>query len=269
MAPYAFAIVSLGFLLFFAHLILNALQRKRDYLWYRQLWCYKRLPLSRKQYLQAFPFYSAPSPKYRVQFEHRVCCFIADKKFKHRYGQPVSDEQVVLVAAVACQLSFGRRDYLYAFLDTILYFDEPFQSPANNEIHKGEYNPRARALALSWADFKTGLDITTDNLHLGLHEFTHVMHIESERHTGMDSYRYHKYHQLILRELMDAKLRNRLSSTRFFRDYAFTNQYEFMAVLTEYFFESPQEFRVHFPKLFHHLKMALLFDDAWLHQSEY
>lgn len=264
MAPYAFALVLLGFVLFFAHLILNALQRKRDYLWYRQLWSYKRLPLSRKQHLQTFPFYNNLYKKYQQQFEHRVCCFIADKKFKHRYNETVSDEQIVLVAAVACQLSFGRRDYLYEFLNTILFFNEAFQSPANNSMHKGEYNPRASALAISWADFKSGMDITTDNIHLGLHEFTHVMHIESERHTGIDSYRYHKYHQLILHELMDSSLREQLSNTQFFRDYAFTNQYEFMAVLTEYFFESPRAFKAEFPQLFENLRIALLYKEEWL-----
>lgn len=264
MAPYAFAIVGLGFLLFLIHVILGALQRSKDFLWYRQIFCFKRLSLSRKRHLETFPFFNRLTYKYKRQFEHRVCCFIADKKFEHRYKKTVSDEQIVLVAAVACQLGFGRRDYLFPFLDTILFFDEEFQSPTNSNYHKGEYNPRARALALSWKDFKLGMEITTDNIHLGLHEFTHVMHIESERYASIDAYRYHKYHQLILRKLMDDDLKSKLSTTSFFRTYAFTNQYEFMAVLAEYFFESPQEFKSYFPDLFRLLKTALLYKEEWL-----
>lgn len=264
LAPYAFALVGLGFIFFFAHLILNVIQRKRDFLWYRQLLSYRRLPLSRKQHLTTFPFYNKLDARYKKQFEHRVVCFIKDKKFQHRYSTAVTDEQIVLVAAVACQLSFGRRAYLYEFLDSILFFDKPFPSPANASLHKGEYNPRAKVLAISWPDFKLGMDITTDNLHLGLHEFTHVMHLESERHTGMDSLRYHKYHQLILRHMMESDASERIKTTDFFRGYAFTNQYEFMAVLTEYFFESPQAFSLEFPELFEYLRVALLYKKEWL-----
>lgn len=264
MAPYAFAIVGLGFLLFIIHVILGALQRKNDFLWYRQVFSYKRLSLSRKRYLESFSFYNKLSLSYQRQYEHRMCCFIADKKFEHRHKKPVTDEQIVLVAAVACQLSFGRRDYLFPFLDTILFFDEEFKSPTNSEYHKGEYNPRARVLALSWVDFKQGMDVSNDNIHLGLHEFTHVMHLESERYASIDAYRYHKYHQRILHKLMDNDVKNKLTTTSFFRMYAFTNQYEFMAVLTEYFFESPHDFKTHFPELFMFLKTALLYKEEWL-----
>ncbi len=149
-------------------------------------------------------------------------------------------------------------------LDTILLFDEPFESAANAHKHKGEYNPRAAVLALSWPDVIAGIGITDDNFHLALHEFTHVIHLESERSQHMDALRYHKYHQLILAALLDPALRETLEKSKFFRDYAFSNQYEFMAVLTEYFFESTQEFKSTFPQLFELMKTALLMKNEWM-----
>ena len=233
-------------------------------MWYRQFWSYKKLKPHQKSILESYAFFAGLNEKNKKEFEHRVANFIADKDFKHRYGTPVTDEQKVLISAVACRLSFGRRSYLFPTLDTILIFDEAFSSPINSNLHKGEFNPAAKVVALSWADFKEGMDITNDNLHLGIHEFTHIMHFESEQMDDIDAMRYHKYHQVILRFLMQPGTREKLDQTRFFRDYAFTNQYEFMAVLTEYFFESTEEFEETFPDLFNAIKKALLYKKEWL-----
>lgn len=264
MAPYAFAVVGLGFVSFFTHILLRGLQRKLDFLWYRQALSYRRLPLSRKRVLETYPFYHQLSFKYKKQFEHRVATFIADKDFRNRYQGDVTAHQLVLISCVACRLSFGRRNYLYPMLNTVLLFPKAFMSPTNRAMHKGEFNPLAKVLAISWDDFKEGMDITTDNLHLGLHEFTHVMHFESDRSNDIDAVRFKKYTNKILRELMKPEVRSKLDQTQFFRAYAFTNQYEFMAVLSEYFFESNTEFKSAFPVLYGHINKALLYKEEWI-----
>lgn len=264
LAPYGYALVGFIILGAIIHVILRYLQNRNDFLWYRQAISWRRLSLSRKRYLKQFYFYKKLSPRYQKQFEHRVTCFITDKSFKHRHGKQISDEQRVVIASIAVMLTFGRRNYMMDQLQTILLFDEAFESVANGNKHKGEYNPRAAVLALSWPDVLKGMEITDDNFDLALHEFTHVIHIESERAQHIDALRYHKYHQLLLLALTDKNLRVRLEKSQFFRDYAFTNQYEFMAVLTEYFFESPVVFEREFPLLFSHLKKALLFKKEWL-----
>jgi Mlc titration factor MtfA (ptsG expression regulator) len=246
------------------HLLLRFFQNKYDFLWYRQAVSWRRLSLSRKRILEHHPFYKKLSPEYKKQFEHRVTCYIRDKQFKHRFGKPVTDEQKVAISSAAVMLTFGRRNYMMDQLDTILIFDEPFESAANASKHKGEYNPKAAVLALSWPDVLHGINIENDNFHLALHEFTHVIHIESERAQHIDAMRYHKYHQLILIRLMDEDLRRTMERSPFFREYAFTNQYEFMAVLTEYFFESNLELKDLFPKLHQLMSKALLFKEEWM-----
>ena len=57
----------------------------------------------------------------------------------------------------------------------------------------------------------------------------------------------------------EEKVKDKLDETRYFRLYAFTNQYEFMAVLAEYFIESPADFKAHFPQLYDHTKKLLNF----------
>ena len=63
---------------------------------------------------------------------------------------------------------------------------------------------------------------------------------------------------------MEVDLRMKLKESPLFREYAFTNQYEFMAVLTEHFFESPSELKAQLPKLYNLLKKALLMKDEWM-----
>jgi hypothetical protein len=46
----------------------------------------------------------------------------------------------------------------------------------------------------------------------------------------------------------------------YFRDYAFTNQFEFLAVIIENFIETPLEFKSHFPDLYAQVKQLLNFN---------
>ena len=57
-------------------------------------------------------------------------------------------------------------------------------------------------------------------------------------------------------------MRDRLIASRYFREYAYTNQFEFLAVLIEYFFETPVEFKTQFPSIYLKVKQMLNFSYA-------
>ncbi|MFT5678343.1 MAG: Mlc titration factor MtfA (ptsG expression regulator), partial [Patiriisocius sp.] len=84
-----------------------------------------------------------------------------------------------------------------------------------------------------------------------------AMHLEAKVGMDLDASRFMHHFQLIMRQLSDEELKKTLDNTKFFRAYAFANQYEFMAVLTEYFFESPKELKQHFPVVYDHVNKAL------------
>ena len=204
-----------------------------------------------------FSFYDSLTEKLKKQFRHRVATFIKYKDFVSRDGAEVTAEVETLVAATACMLSFGRKEYLYDLIETIIIYPGEFYSANNDAYHKGEFNPRLKVLVLSWKDFKQGYEIDNDNFNLGLHEFMHAMHLGTRASKNSDSVRFKKHFQLILKQLENKELKNTLDETKFFRAYAFTNQFEFMAVLAEYFFESPEELKTHFPVLYDHVNKAL------------
>ncbi len=260
LAPYAYSIVILGFAFFLFRVFENWYANNYDRPLFRHYFVYKKLTSSQISILeQDFVFYNKLSEKLKKQFQHRVATFVADKKFVGRQELVVTERMKILIAAVGCMLSFGRKNYEYSLIDFILIYPEEFYSAVNEKYHKGEFNPRGRALVLSWKDFEDGYEITDDNINLGIHEFMHAMQLEAMQSKDIDADRFGKQFQNILLQLTEQEVKDKLDETRYFRAYAFTNQYEFMAVLAEYFIESPSDFKAHFPKLYSHTQKLLNF----------
>ena len=260
MAPYAYSIVLLGFSFFLFRIFENWYASIYNRPLFRHYVIFRKLSKSRLEILASdFVFYKKLSEKHKKQFQHRVATFISEKKFVGRDGLVVTERMQVLIAAVGCMLSFGRKNYEYSLVEFILIYPNEFYSTMNETYHKGEFNPRERALVISWKDFEDGYKITDDNFNLGIHEFMHAMQLESMQSKDVDASRFSTQFQNILLQLTNIELKEKLDETRYFRAYAFTNQYEFMAVLAEYFIESPKDFKTHFPKLYSHTRKLLNF----------
>lgn len=263
LAPYAYAIVLLGFVLFLFRVFENWYAATYNKPLFRHYWVYKKITPEQERVLEnEFYFYTLLSEKHKRQFRHRIASFIGAKKFVGRDGLEVTLRMKTLIAAVGCMLSFGRKYYDYELIDFILIYPEEFYSVMNDHHHKEEFNPRERALVFSWRHFEEGYRITDDKLNLGIHEFMHAMQLEAKKSRDIDATRFAKQFQNILKTLTRQEVKDRLDETQYFRQYAFTNQYEFMAVLAEYFIESPKDFKEHFPQLYDHTRKLLNFQFA-------
>ncbi|MDT8346970.1 MAG: zinc-dependent peptidase [Flavobacteriaceae bacterium] len=265
LAPYGTAILLAFVFIYLLYFSMVVWQQQTKRLLFRQGFSYKKLSDTHRAFLnKEFRFYQALSPKYQRQFEHRVARFSQDKKFIGREGFQVGDKHRLLISAVACMLSFGRRSYLLPYLETILIYPEAFSSKQNENLHKGEYNPALGVLVLSWADFENGYRIEDDNFNLGLHEFMHVLHVESTKSGNADAHRFSYYFNKISQLLINEDLKKALMESKFFREYGFTNQYELMAVMGEYYFESHQDFKQRFPNLHQDFTHLLNYKTEWL-----
>jgi len=261
LAPYGYAIVFLGFLFFLFRVFESGYASYYNRPLFRHYFVYRKLSKNQQKILEKESgFYKKLSRKHKKQFTHRVATFIKEKQFIGRDSFIITERNKVLVAATGCMLSFGRKNFEYGLMYHILIYPKEFYSKLNDAFHKGEFNPHGRALVLSWKDFEEGIDITNDNRNLGIHEFMHAMQLEAKQSNDVDSTRFQKQFQNILKLLSEQDLKDKLIETRFFRDYAFTNQYEFMAVLAEYFIESPTDFKGHFPKLYLHTQQLLNYE---------
>ncbi|MEP1489820.1 MAG: zinc-dependent peptidase [Algibacter sp.] len=198
-----------------------------------------------------FPFYNKLSDKHKLYFEHRLECFILDKDFVSQSQFKITDEMIVLISATAVMLTFGFRDFYIPLISKIVIYPEAFYSNINKTYHKGEFNPKLKALVLSWKDFQEGYRVDNDNLNLGIHEFTHAIHLNSMKERDVSSTIFNDTFKGLTGLLSNNKeLRDKLISSEYFRGYAYTNQFEFLAVLIENFIETPDDFRASFPEIY-------------------
>ena len=224
----------------------------------------KKLSKEEKSVLKnQFPFYNKLTDKEKRYFEHRISSFINDKDFIGREGFDITDEIKVLISATAIMLTFGFRDFYIDFISKIVIYPNEFFSNTNSVYHKGEFNPKLKTLVLSWEDFKLGFDDGNDNLNLGIHEFTHAIHLNSIKNRDVSSTIFSdSFKELTAFIARNESLRIKLIDSGYFREYAFTNQFEFLSVLIENFIETPNDFRALFPDIYDKTKQMLNFNFA-------
>jgi Mlc titration factor MtfA (ptsG expression regulator) len=154
-------------------------------------------------------------------------------------------------------LTFGMRRYLVDSFNKIIIYPEQYLSTQSQEYYKGEFNPRMKAVVFSWKDFIEGYEINNDNLNLGIHEFSHVVHFNSMKNNDASSLTFQKHYTKLSKEVNHPPNKQRLIESNYFRIYAYTNHYEFISVIIEHYFETPQIFKSEFPELFSNVSMML------------
>lgn len=202
-------------------------------------------------------FYNGLSPQNKKYFEHRVSDFIDTYEFVGREGVLITDEIKLLIASSAIKLTFGYRHYIFSQIDTIIVYPKDYFSPFGQQRFKGETNPMYKVVVFSLEDFKEGIKIVDDNLNLGLHEFTHAMHVSFKTSSNSSARYFKKHYGSLLLFMEDTHQQRKLKDSGYLREYAFENQYEFLAVLVEHYFETPKEFERKLPEVFQLVKKIL------------
>jgi Mlc titration factor MtfA (ptsG expression regulator) len=198
-----------------------------------------------------FAFYRTLTKSRKKYFRHRVQRFIKRYRFIGRQGLEVTPDMQLKIAGTWVMLTFGMRSYLPDIFDNIVIFPEIFESQ-NGNMHKGEFNPMLKAVVFSWVDFEQGYVFENDNLNLGLHEFAHVLHLNCTfvKRPGASGMVYADMFEKVKEYIDSQDNRQHLLNLGYLREYAYTNNHEFMAVVLEHFFETPQEFRQKLPELY-------------------
>ncbi|MEO5776867.1 MAG: zinc-dependent peptidase [Flavobacterium sp.] len=206
---------------------------------------------------QKFQYYKTLSEKHKIYFHHRLACFTETYQLIPREGFLTNHEAQTLVAATYVMLTFGMRKYLINSFDKIIIYPDIYCSTQSEEYYKGEFNPRLKAIVFSWKDFIEGYEINNDNLNLGIHEFTHAIQHHSLSSNDGSSLTFRKYYKRLYKEVNYPPNRQKLIDSDYFRIYAYTNAYEFIAVIVEHYFETPEQFKNEFPQLFEHVSRML------------
>ncbi|MEP0365373.1 MAG: zinc-dependent peptidase [Cyclobacteriaceae bacterium] len=205
---------------------------------------------SEKQSLEKyFEFYRRLPAKSKKIFEYRVRTFRDITDFVPREMQAVSEEMEILISAAAVQLTFGFNNVFLDHFERIIVYPDQFFSTSGQRYHKGEVNPRAKAIVLSWKHFVEGYAFN-EGVNLGLHEMAHALQLENiimnDEFGFMDDDDIRVWHALAEKEI--EKIISPEES--FFRAYGGVSQAEFFAVAVENFFERPKEFKAYHSVLY-------------------
>lgn len=222
----------------------------------------KRLSRQQKKILlEKVSFYQKLEGRYQDHFEHRLAIFIRTYNFIGRDGHEINTETKILIGSSYVMLTFGKRKFITDVFNKIIVYPDVFLSRVSKKKHKGEFNPKYKVVVFSWKHFLEGNEIKDDNLNLGIHEFTHIIHVKSLQRRDASSLIFRRGYERLMKYLQENEhTRKQLIASNYFRKYAFENQYEFIAVLIENFIETPQEFKAQFPKIYRRIKTMLNFN---------
>ena len=163
-----------------------------------------------------------------------------------------------LVAASAVIPIFGFDDWEYSGLGEVLIYPNRFGDDFSTE---GEQHVQRHTLGmvgvghlsgvmiLAKPDLLAGFKNATDKRNVGIHEFAHLVDKADGTINGLppgvDLETAKPWIEWIGREI-----RNRPTSRHHIDDYAYTNEAEYFAVLSEYFFESPATLQQKAPRIY-------------------
>ena len=245
------------------------------YWWIRRR-CLRRIAVAR----QPFP------PAWQMVLDERVRFYqVLDDEAKQRFRQMVSvfldeiritgvrtevDDTVrVLVAASAIIPIFGFADWDYHRLGEVLVYPTSFDSeyhsdkPADaNILGLTGFGHLRGVMILSKPSLMAAFSDCPSKENVGVHEFAHLVEqeeAESGLPPGVPREVIRQWIEYTAREL--AHPSNRKTGIS---DYAYTNEHEFFAVLSEYFFSAPEVLKSKDPALYEMLSGMFHQDPAAL-----
>ena len=188
-------------------------------------------------------------------FVKRVAYFLATTKISAEKGADLTEVDKVLVAASATIPLFHFDKWSYENLDEVIIypgtFDEKYDTAADDKnilgmVGDGVMN---RKMILSLASLRAGFAHNAPS-NTGIHEFVHLIDKADGDTDGVPTY-------LIPKRLVEPWLKEMHKNIALIhhdqsdlRDYAGTNPAEFLAVVSEYFFQKPHFLQQDHPELY-------------------
>jgi len=200
-------------------------------------------------------FYRVLSDEDKALFHQRVLLFWQTTTIESR-DTVITEGDRLLVAASAVIPVWGFPHWHYFDLTGVYLlagpFNDGFECGAADSRYTGMVGsgPMDGKLVLSLPALHMGFKNSKDKHNVGIHEFVHLIDMADG---NMDGYpeRLKQYaFSVPWFELVALKTKEICKNRSDIDDYALTNSVEFLAVASEYFFESPEYLQKKHPALF-------------------
>jgi len=202
-------------------------------------------------------FYAALTDAQKARFRKLVAIFLDETPITAA-GCEADEACHLLVAASAVIPIFALRGWEYRHLREVVVRGEQFdflfpgQSNVTTDIQGLVGNTGGAfhgTMVLSKADLIGGFEARGGKHHVGIHEFAHLIDKADGAVDGVPASLPPECLQPWLR-LVRAELDRAWGGWSDIPEYAFTNEQEFFAVASEYFFQSPDELAANHPELY-------------------
>lgn len=216
-------------------------------------------------------FYHKLIPKEKKRFETRVHDFLNDEVNIEGVGTNVTDLDRTLIASSAVIPIFGFPDWRYHNLtNVILYpdtFDHEFQFEGGNRnilgmVGSGYMNGQ---MLLSRAALIKGFSQNAGAENTAIHEFVHLLDKSDGATDGVPENIMAQQYTLPWLHLIHQEMHRIQQGKSDINPYALTNEAEFFAVVSEYFFEKPEALQHKHPELYQQLSQIFGQDPAGHH----
>lgn len=214
---------------------------------------------AQKQILTAnIRFYNNLSDTDRLYFEDKIEQFLDDVRIEG-VGLELTDTDRMMVAASAVIPIFGFKDWTYRNVTNVLLYPDTFNKDFEFEGNEGEGRNimgmvgsgyMNGQMILSRAALIKGFSKNPGKENTGIHEFVHLLDKADGATDGIpEGFLAHEYVQPWVK-MMHQEISRIEEGHSDINPYATTNEAEFFAVVSEYFFSKPDQFQTKHPQLY-------------------
>ena len=210
--------------------------------------------LWRKILRQRVQFYNRLSHAEKTEFERKVHVFLLNVRITGMETE-VTHEDKILIAAGAVIPIFRFKKWHYANLDEVQLFPDKFPIPNTDKMANGlvGWGAMEGKMMLSRKAVHHGFYDNTDNKNVAIHEFIHILDKQDGKIDGMMGKVMNEVDIMPWLHIINIKMNEIDFGDSTIRDYGAANKAEFLAVVSEFFFENPQRLKTEHPGLYNAL----------------
>jgi MtfA peptidase len=200
-------------------------------------------------------FYNRLDDTRKKEFEDRVQQFLAQVRIVG-VKTTVEETDRVLVAASAIIPIFGFSNWEYMNLNEVLLYPDSFnrdfeqQGDDRNTLGMVGSGPFQNVMILSQHELRQGFLNKTGKTNTAIHEFVHLVDKTDGSVDGIPEFLVDRKYILPWLELMHKEIKKIMANRSDINPYGATNEAEFFAVVSEYFFERPDLLESKHPELY-------------------
>lgn len=203
---------------------------------------------------QHVAFYNRLNPLERTKFENRIHTFLLNVQIIG-IGTEVTHLDRILIASGAIIPIFGFDSWHYSSLESVEIYPDKFLIPnttqyANGLVGRGAMEGKVK---LSRKALTHGFYDQEDQQNVAIHEFVHVLDMQDGTIDGKLGKIMTEIDIRPWLQIMNTKMNDIHAGNSSIRKYGSSNQAEFLAVVSEFFFESPEKMKTEHPELYQKL----------------